>query len=227
MQLMYQKKLYKFLMVLKMKNKIAIIANGSINNSNFLTNYTDDADIVICADGGANTARDYNIRPDYIIGDMDSIKSTVLHDFTDEGNTKIIKDTNEEKTDLELALSLAETLDPNEIVILGAIGDRIDHTLANIMCLNYIKPEIKAKIIDEKNIIELVENSIEIQGDEDNIVSVVPLTDVAGLSYNGLKWLVNDKNTKFGWFGISNRLSENKANISLKQGKILVIRANE
>jgi len=210
-----------------MINKIAIIANGSMPNSSFLTKYTDDADLIICADGGANIARDLNITPNYIIGDLDSIKSTVLQDFTDEGNTEIIKDTDEEKTDLELALSLAETLNPVEINIFGAIGDRIDHTLANIMCLNYIKPGIKSKIVDEKNTIELVENSIEIEGDKNNIVSIVPLTDVLGLNYNGLKWLVKDKNTKFGWFGISNRLSENKANISLKKGKILVIRAYE
>jgi len=95
------------------------------------------------------------------------------------------------------------------------------------MCLNCIKSDVKARIIDEKNTIELVESSIEIEGDTNNIVSVIPLTDVSGLSYTGLKWLVSDKDTKFGWFGISNKLSNSHANISLKEGKILVIRTNE
>jgi len=210
-----------------MKNKIAIIANGTINDADFHKDLLKKVDVIICADGGANIAHDLNIVPDFIIGDLDSVKSTVLQYFIELGKTKIKKDTDQKKTDLELALSLAETLDPYEILILGAVGDRIDHTLANILCLTKIKSDVKAQIIDNKNIIELVENSSDIVGNKDDIVSVVPLTNVFGLTYNGLKWLVSNKDTKFGWFGISNRLSDSNANISLKEGKLLVIRVNE
>lgn len=182
--------------------------------------------MIICADGGANTAKKMNIRPDYIIGDFDSADSSILDFFKDQ-NTNIIKDQNENKTDLELALSLAESLDPREILIIGAFGDRIDHTLANILCLTKIKAGVKAKMIDNKNIIELVEKSTDIYGEKDSIVSIVPLTDVSGLSYSGMKWLVSNKNTKFGWFGISNKFTKNNANVSLSEGKILVIHIKE
>lgn len=209
-----------------MKNKIVIIAKGTINNINFHKNLLKDVDIIICADGGVNNAKKIGVTPDFIIGDLDSADSSIL-DFYKNTKTKVIKDTNQDKTDLELALSLAESLDPHEILILGAIGDRIDHTLANILCLNKIKPGVKAQIIDDKNTVELVDKKIDIVGNKDDIVSVIPLTDVSGLSYTGLKWLVSDKHTKFGWFGISNRLTQNNATISLSEGKLLVIRVKE
>jgi len=163
------------------------------------------------------------ITPDYIIGDLDSADSTVIN-FFKEKKVKIIRDTNQDKTDMELAISLAETLDPSEIIILGAIGDRIDHTLANIMCLDKIKSDIKAEIIDYKNIIQLVKGPIEINGEKNDVISVIPITDVDNLNCNGLKWNVEKLDSKMGWFGISNKITEKKAHISFSKGKVLIIR---
>ena len=210
-----------------MENKIAIIANGTMSNTYFYQEYVKDASIIICADGGANNAYKMNIIPDYIIGDLDSIDSTTTTYFKKNHKTKIINDQNQEKTDLELAISLAESLHPDEIFIFGAIGDRIDHTLANILCLIKINPEIKAKIIDEKNILELIDKSSEIKGSAEDIISVIPLTQIVGLSYEGMKWPVSNKNTKFGWFGLSNRFTKRKAKISFSKGKLLIIKVRE
>jgi thiamine pyrophosphokinase len=208
-----------------MKNKIIIIANGYIKNPKFHKDLLKDADIIICADGGANNAKKIGVTPNYIIGDLDSASKSSIELFKDK--SKIIKDDNQDNTDLEKALSLAETLNPSEILIMGAIGDRIDHTLANIMCLTKINSDIKAQIIDEKNIIELVENSADISGDKNDIISIVPMTDISNLCYTGLKWNIENLDTNIGWFGISNRLEEKNANISLSNGKILLIRVRE
>jgi thiamine pyrophosphokinase len=207
--------------------KIAIIANGTIKDNDFHKKLLQDFDIVICADGGANIAKELQITPDYIIGDLDSIKSSVLSYFKDLNETEIIKDDNQDKTDLELAIVLAESLDPSEITIFGAMGGRIDHTLANILCLCKIPSEIKTQIIDERNSVELVEDSIDLDGNIGDIISIVPITDISNLYYNGLKWNVKNRNTNIGWFGISNLLENNHANISFSKGKILVIRVRE
>ena len=158
-----------------MKNKIAIIANGTIQDIDYHNQKIKDIDIIICADGGSNNAVKMNLIPDYIIGDFDSIEKKTLDYFKEKGKTKLIHDNDESKTDLELALSLAVSLEPKEILIFGAIGNRFDHTLANILCLTYINPEIKAQIINENNIIELVENELDINGEKDDIISNVPL----------------------------------------------------
>jgi len=208
-----------------MKNKIAIIANGYVRNLDFHRSLLKDADIIICADGGADNAKKIGVIPNYIIGDLDSVSKSSIEFFNNK--SKIIKDNNQDKTDLEHALFLAETFNPSEILIMGAIGDRIDHTLANIMCLDKIKTDIKAEIIDNKNSIQLVKNRIEIKGKKDDIISVVPITDVDNLSYTGLKWNVKNLDTDIGWFGISNKVTDGKAVIDFSKGKILIIRVRE
>ena len=209
-----------------MVKKIAIIGNGTINNKLYHKKILEDIDIIICADGGATNAKKMNITPDYIIGDLDSTTSEILN-FFKQKNTKIISDEDQNKTDMELAIKLAETLKTDEIIIIGAIGYRIDHTIANILCLNKINPDIKAKIIDDKNIIEIVENEKNIIGEKDDIISIIPLTDIIDLSYQGMKWPLKNIDIKFGWFGISNKLKERKAKISLKKGKLLIIRVRD
>ncbi len=210
-----------------MNKKIAIIANGSLRNPDFNKNLLEGTDLIICADGGANFAYKINVFPDYIIGDLDSISYEALSFFEKNEKTKIIKDTNKDKTDLELALDKAKSLKPEEIIIIGAIGSRIDHTLANIFSLMQIPSEIKAKIVDEKNTLELINSSKEITDFESEIVSIIPLTDVYDLNYKGMKWNVKNKNTSLGWFGISNKIVENNAKIEFKKGKLLVIRTRE
>jgi len=207
-----------------MKNKIAIIANGTITNYDFYKEILQDFNFIICADGGANIAKELDIIPDYIIGDMDSIKTSVFNFYKELNKTKIIKDTNPDKTDLELAINLAETLNPFKINIFGAIGNRIDHTLANILCLDKIKPGIKAEIIDDKSTIQLAKENLEITSEKNDIVSVIPLSDVNGLNYIGFKWNVKNLDTKIGWFGISNKILNKKASINFSKGKILVIK---
>jgi thiamine pyrophosphokinase len=209
-----------------MGKKIAIIGNGTINNTIFHKKLLKNIEIIICADGGATNAKKMQIIPNYIIGDLDSTNEDILNYFKNK-KTKIILDKDQDKTDMELAISLAESFNPTAIIILGAIGYRIDHTLANILCLNKIKSNIKTQIIDDRNIIELVDNSKNIIGKKDEIISVIPLMDIIGLSYHGMKWIVKNKNTKFGWFGISNKLEKNSANISLKEGKLLIIRVRD
>src|SRR4030042_3096092 len=207
-----------------MKNKIAIIANGTITNYDFYKEILQDFNIIICADGGANIAKELDIIPDYIIGDMDSIKTSVFNFYKELNKTKIIKDTNSDKTDLELAIKLAETLNPFKINIFGAIGNRIDHTLANIYCLDKIKPGIKAEIIDERSTIQLAEENLEITGEKNDIISIIPLSDIEGLNYTGFKWNVKTLDTKIGWFGISNKILNKKASINFSKGKILIIK---
>ena len=209
-----------------MKNKILIIANGPIVDENYHKSLLKNVDLIICADGGANTARKLGIKPDYIIGDLDSIKPEI-YDFYKAQNTEIIKDENQDKTDLELAINLANLKDPSEIVIIGAIGRRIDHTLANILTLNKVKNDVKARIIDNYNTVELVDDDFEISGQINDIVSVIPLTEIYKLNCIGFKWNVENVNTEFGWFGISNKLKETKAKISLLEGKLLLIRIRE
>ena len=207
--------------------KILIIVNGNINQPDFYQDLIKSSDMIICADGGVNHITALKVVPDFVIGDLDSADKGVLKKLAKNNKTQIIDDPDQDKTDLELAIKLAHEFNPAEINIIGAMGDRMDHTLGNIISLSKIKKGIKAKIIDEKNEIELVENFCEISGNKNDIVSVIPFGLVRGLNYEGLKWNVKEKEVDFGWLGVCNRLDDNKAKINLESGRVLVIRARD
>ena len=123
-------------------------------------------DIVIVADRGVIAARELNIIPEYVVGDFDSGDAAVVEYFRTQFEIcgkPMIKTFNPEKdeTDTELAISLALTLNPSELVILGATGTRLDHTMANIELLYRIMQSgINARIIDEYNVISIHDKEI-------------------------------------------------------------------
>ena len=207
---------------------IGIICNGTLNDKDFHKSILKKADLIICADGGANNADKLGVVPDYVIGDMDSAEKDILDKLSKQQNTKIILDLNQDKTDTELAIELAESFNPKEIMLLCAIGTRIDHTIANVLCLDRVKKGINVKIIDNKNEIILIDSSsLDVFGKKGDIISIIPLTDVKGLTYDGLKWGVDDKNVKFNWFGICNQLTSQKGSVSVKKGKLVIIKAKD
>lgn len=210
-----------------MQNKIIIVANGAFNNNQFYTKILNEANIIICADGGANHLRTLKIVPHYVIGDMDSVDSDLLVYLQKNGKTKVIIDKNQEKTDLELAIELGQSLDPTKMVLLGAMGERMDHSLANLKSLCQIRPQIAACVLDENHKIFLVTGCVEIEGKKDDIVSVIPIGDVKGLTLRGFKWELDNKDVTCSWFGISNKMTGEKASVSLQSGKLWVVQCLE
>ena len=205
--------------------RIVIIANGPINDIDFYKKIIQKTDFIICADGGANTAKKIKIMPNIIIGDLDSIKPEVLKFY--KSKTKIIRDENQNKTDLELAIKIAEEHQPEDIIIIGATGGRIDHTLANILSIVKINKKINTSIIDNHASIKLIDKNSEILEKKDETISIIPLTKIKNLEIKGLKWDVEKQDTNFGWFGISNKIRKEQANINFSEGKILIIKVRD
>ena len=114
--------------------KTLIVTGGNIN-INFLKEYLKENKFnkIIAVDKGLETFDKINIMPDIIIGDFDSVKTEILKQYK---NTEIIS-LNPEKdfTDTHMALKLAIEIGSEKITIIGAIGTRIDHTLANVHIL--------------------------------------------------------------------------------------------
>lgn len=203
---------------------IAIIAGGTINDRPFHQKILANANLIICADSGADNALKLGVIPNYVIGDLDSIKYSTLQKLQKISNCRILFDRNQNKTDLELAIVLAESCNPAEIIIIGAIGDNLDHTLANVVCLDKIRRDISACIIDNRHEINLVKKSLTLKGKKGDIVSVITLTPVKNLKYSGLQWAPDKTCSVFGWFGIRNRMTKSPAKITLDSGKVLVIK---
>lgn len=212
--------------------KTLIITGGKINK-NFAKKYikSNKYDIIIAVDKGLETIDYLKLEPQYILGDFDSVNTKILEKYKTQ-NIKIIK-LNPEKdlTDTHSAIDLALEIKSTEITILGAIGTRLDHTMANIHILKQaLDKNIKAKIVNEKNEIELIDKEIIIKKDDNyKYVSIIPLTtNVTGITIEGMKYIINDYTLSIGdSLGISNEQIDKEAKISIKTGILVVIKSKD
>lgn len=110
---------------------VVILANGDFPSADKPLERLKEADIVICCDGAAINLIEYGRKPDYVVGDLDSLPEGLKRDLAD----CIVHIEEQESNDLTKAFNFALTLHPERIDILGATGKREDHTLGNISLL--------------------------------------------------------------------------------------------
>ena len=173
--------------------RAVIIGNGQIYDYEYIGGKIRKNDYIICADGGYKHAKAMNIRPEVVIGDMDSIGD---NDYDGEViNLPIRKDF----TDSEVCVKFVLLKDFDEIIMLGFTGTRVDHTIANIMLLKQISESgKKGRIIDEHNEIIYAENDNIIYGKKGDIISIIPIgKDLLGITTNGLDYPLTNENLIF------------------------------
>lgn len=210
--------------------KATIISSGKIEDKAFYKTHLIDADYIICCDGGANIAYEYDFVPDLIIGDFDSINDKALEYFKSK-NIEIWQFPSEkDKTDTQIAVEYVVSKGFDEVVMLSCIGSRIDHVLGNISLLYYLtKNEVKAIMMDNNNVVMMIKDSIRIFGKKGRLISLLPYTPVVkGIKTKGLYYPLDDDVMEFGNpFGISNVIIEDEAIITVKEGFLLVILSND
>lgn len=205
--------------------KALIVANGTINNINLLKELEKEHDFILAADGGTNHCIKAGILPDIIIGDLDSISDNTLR-VSREKNIPIEKfPTKKDSTDTELSINYLISKGYKDITLTGVTGSRMDHTLGNILLLNKLNESgIKGKIIDDNNIIYLVHSELNLLRNLDSFVSIIPLTNTGiTISLKGFEYELEVVDVRFGsTFCISNKIIEEKAKITIHEGKALV-----
>jgi thiamine pyrophosphokinase len=151
----------------------------------------------------------------------------MLEYFKERGSRIIRFPEGKNKTDTQLALEYAFGTVPDEIYVFGALGTRIDHTLANVSLLALgVKKGIQIKLIDEWCETFIVNRECIIEGEPGQTVSLLPLSDtVTGITIEGFEYPLNDGTMEIGIpYGVSNRLIAARGVISVKTGHLLVIR---
>lgn len=186
---------------------------------------TKDDDIIICADGGYDALVYTGIVPHVIIGDFDSLKSSIPKEI------KSIKyPSDKDKTDLEICIDYALEEGCQTIFILGALGGRIDHTIGSMCALKYAKDHgAEAMILTGKSRVYLVDKELEIAREKFDYVSLIPCTEeVQGVYTLGLKYELNGKTLyKSSSLGISNEFFNNTAKVKVTSGLLYVICTQE
>jgi len=206
--------------------KVIIFTNGEYYNKVFYEGYLKEikADYLICADGGANYARELNLIPDIIIGDMDSITAETRVFF------KTIKfesyPSKKDETDTELAITHAIKMGADKVIILGGLGSRMDHSLGNIYLLKrFIDVGIEAEMVNEKNRIRMIGKTTTFYFSTGTIVSILPIGGVVeGLTITGFEYPINEGQMTIDKpYGISNVTNDNTQCIAFKEGLLLIV----
>lgn len=211
--------------------KTLIVSGGNYNKifvKDFMKNNF--FDIIIAVDKGLESLNELGILPNHIVGDFDSINKEILEKYLNKKEVKIHKfESEKDFTDTHLALKLAIELNSKDIVILGGIGTRIDHTIANINILcETLDKDISCKIIDEFNQIQVINKPIKIEK-EYKYLSLIPLTNkVEGITLKGFKYPLKNATLEIGKsLGISNEQIEQQAEIEIKKGILIVIQSKD
>ena len=209
--------------------RAVIISNGRVIRKEFFIKLIKESDYIIAANGGSKHARNFGLIPDVIIGDLDSISKKDYLFFLNYGSVFKKYDPIKDKTDTHLAIEYAMESGFKEILLVCVFGNRLDHILANIFLLmKVVEAGISVKIVDEFQEIILINKSGRIEGNIGDVVSLIPLTPiVSGLKLSGLKYVPKNGRLKMTeTLGISNILTKKSAEITIKNGKLLIIKPN-
>ena len=205
-------------------NRVIIFANGDLPDLEKARALLHDDDFIVAADGGTRHALALGLTPNVIVGDLDSLPSN-FEPSTFNGEIVLYpKDKNE--TDLELAIQHALTLDPQEIIILAALGGRLDQTLGNIALISNLQPSTcSLKLNDGIEEVFFCSEHLQIHGASGDTVSLIPWQgEVTGIVTQGLRWaLQNETLYPHKTRGISNEMTSETATVQIKSGLLLVV----
>jgi thiamine pyrophosphokinase len=184
------------------------------------------ADLLIAADGGALPLLRAGIIPHVAIGDMDSIDAAGLAQLEAHGVALRRFQREKDETDLELALLHAAASGTTTIDILGALGGRWDHTLANVALLAL--PELRerhTRLLADRQTLFLVRGAATLEGQPGDTISLLPLAgDAHGVTTRGLRYPLDDATLSFERArGVSNVLLDPPGQVSLREGLLLVV----
>jgi thiamine pyrophosphokinase len=188
-------------------------------------------DLIIAADGGSLHCKTLGITPTVVIGDFDSLDANDIDTYRQMGVETVQFPTHKDETDLELALTYAVNHAVTHVFILGALGNRWDMTLANILLAVHIKfSELSIRLLDGPDELAILrgEGHLDINDRAGDTLSLIPVGgDACGIKTHGLVYPLNDEILYFGSSrGVSNVIISDQVQVILKQGILLCCISN-
>lgn len=219
-------------------------------NAEFARELASEAGSVVCADAGQLIAKDYGITPDFVIGDFDSTDPVNIDNADSNASNYRIFDceyrtypAEKNTTDAEAALEYAvEELGADDIIILGGIGGRLDHTLGAINTVReFCLPGLRIRLMDMRNCAEFLfapgKMTIE-KNPSYKFFSIIPYDLYSeGITVTGAKYPLQDaKIPRASALGVSNEISNaldevtgriDTATISIQKGDVIIVRSDD
>jgi thiamine pyrophosphokinase len=204
--------------------KCIILANGKPPKKSIITFFQKIGySKLICADGGSNSALKMKLVPDLIIGDLDSISSLARKEF--KNISKIIRLKRQNDTDVEKCLKYAIKNNFDEALLVGATGNRLDHTFCNLGIVLKFFHQIEISLIAEDSFLKAYTNNVELKTHPGETISLYGISPKTKITSTRLKYELQNVSLPFGKReSTSNIAKKNSVKLKVIDGVIFVLR---
>ncbi len=210
--------------------RAVVFVNGEVADYRGLARWLRADDYRIAANGGAHHLAALGLSPNVIVGDLDSIDPALIAQFRAHGAVLERYPAAKDATDLELAIARAVQDGATDVLLVGAVGGRLDQTCANLLILASQDWPIPLAIAEGDQLAQVLRGaeSMILTGPEGSLVSALALSEeVTGVTYRGLAYPLENARLRLGSTrGVSNLLVSSPAQISITSGILLVIQQN-
>lgn len=211
--------------------RAVVFVNGEVHDYGALAAWLRPGDYLIGADGGTRHILKLGLHPHAVVGDLDSLEPETVAELTAQGveieRYPVVKD----QTDLELAIERGLAAGASEVLLLGALGGRLDQTLANLLILAQRNWPVPLRLAEGDQLAQVLRSGecLTVQGAPGSTVSAIPLSpSVTGITYSGLEYPLLDATLAIGSTrGVSNVVASSPATITIKEGVLLVVCVTE
>lgn len=195
--------------------KCVFVGNGEFCSEQFCVA---EQDFVIAVDGGYAHIKDL-CRVDLAVGDFDSLG------YIPEGIATLRHDPIKDYTDMYLAFDEARRRGCDEFEVYGALGGRLDHTLANLQCAyEFAKKGLKVTLIGNDCTAQVLMGKRTICGRKGQTFSLFAFDTARGVYIKNGKYPLSDATlTNTFPIGVSNELLDGECDIEVKEGYVLLI----
>jgi thiamine pyrophosphokinase len=204
-------------------NSVLIICNSELPKKEVVGKLLKEVDYIVCACGGANRALEYDIIPDAVVGDLDSISEETKRKL-DKKIFHQILDFN--STDLEKTMRFIYEKGLKEAIIIGGTSGKFDYALGNLSILKRWGDKIDLKIVDDYSEIKYINKKISFEGEIGTVISLIAVGKAEGINTEGLKYNLKNFDMEFSDLGIHNEIISNPVTISVERGDLFIFKGN-
>ncbi len=201
---------------------IVIVGNGEDWQQEKIVYFCQKADYIIAADNGLAILHRFQLKPDLIIGDLDSVSPLLLKHYPHVPVEKY--PSQKDFTDSELSIHKAISMHPKEIILLAMTGNYFDHSYASIINLfrNY-QSDTEIKIITSNSMIFPVMQKTTLQNLKGRRFSLFPLCPVRKFSLVGARYQFSKNNLEVTDYSMSNVIISDRLEINFEEGMLFCV----